>query len=261
MKSLTVDGLRLAYRLDGDEHSPPMVFVNSLGCDLRMWNPQVAALSNSFRILRYDIRGHGQSGPSPEAFTIERLGLDLLALLDELSIGRTHICGLSLGGMIALWLTIHHPERIERAVFANTAARIGTVEGWNARIGAVESGGMAAVREVVVARFLSEPFRARQPETAQWVGDMLEATIPEGYIAACVALRDADLRHLIHKIQVPSLVLAAALDESTPPAQAQELHDAIRGSELRIFPAVAHLSNVEQPDHFSDCLLSLKEQA
>src|SRR4029453_12369065 len=108
--------------------------------DWRMWNPQVAELSKSFCVLRYDIRGHGQSGLSKETFTIERLGLDLLALLDELSIERVQICGLSLGGVIALWLAINYPERIERAVFANTAARIGTVEGWNARIDAVRTG-------------------------------------------------------------------------------------------------------------------------
>lgn len=256
MNGLIVDGVRLAYCLDGDEHSPPMVLINSLGTDLRMWNPQVPALTGSFQVLRYDIRGHGQSGTSPEAFTIERLGLDLLALLNELSIVRAHFCGLSLGGMIALWLAIHHPERIERAVFANTAARIGTVEGWNSRIDAVQAGGMAAVRQAVVARFLSGAFRERHPETAQWVGNLIEATNPFGYVAACVALRDADLRHLIHKIRVPSLILAGALDESTPPAQAEELHQAIDGSDLIIFPDVAHLSNVEQPEAFSACLLS-----
>lgn len=255
MSSLIVDGVRLAYRLDGDENSPTIVLVNSLGADLRMWNPQVDALSRSFRILRYDIRGHGQSGVSDEEVTIERLGLDLMDLLDELSIRSVHICGLSLGGMIALWLAVHHPERIERAVFANTAARIGTVEGWNARIDAVGVGGMAAVREAVVVRFLSDGFRARHLETAQWVGDMLEATNPEGYIAACAALRDADLTHLIHKIQVPSLIITGALDEATPPAQAKELHNAIRGSDLIILPEVAHMSNVEQPEAFNACLL------
>lgn len=257
MRSMIVDGVRLAYRLDGDDDSPPMVLVNSLGGDLRMWDPQVAALSRSFRVLRYDIRGHGQSGVSDAAVTIERLGLDLMDLLDELSIRSVHICGLSLGGMIALWLAVHHPERIKRAVFANTAARIGTVERWNERIGAVESGGMAAVRQSVVGRFLSEGFRTQHPETTRWVGDMLEATNPEGYIAACAALRDADLTHLIHKIRVPSLILAGALDESTPPAQAEELHNAIQGSELIIFPDVAHLSNVEDPGAFNACLLQM----
>jgi 3-oxoadipate enol-lactonase len=253
--SLIVDRVRLTYRLDGPEQSPTIVLINSLGADLRMWNPQIAALSRSFRVLRYDVRGHGQSGASDKELTIAQLGLDLLALLDELSIARVHICGLSLGGMIGLWLAIHHPERIERAVFAHTAARIGTAEGWNARIEAVRAGGMAAVREAIVARFLSDGFRARHPETAHWLGDMLEATDPEGYIAACAALREADLRHLIHKIQIPSLILSGALDQATPPAQAEELHCAIRGSELIIFPGVAHLSNVEQPDAFNACLL------
>ena len=256
MRSMTVDGVRLAYRLDGDDLSPTIVLVNSLGTDLRMWNPQVDALSRHFRVLRYDIRGHGQSGLSDEEVTIERLGLDLMDLLDELSIRSVHICGLSLGGMIALWLAIHHPERIKRAVFANTAARIGTIEGWNARIGAVEAGGMAAVRETVVARFLSEGFRARHPETTRWVGDMLEATNPEGYIEVCAALREADLSQLIHKIRVPSLILTGSLDEATPPVQAEQLHKAIPGSELIIFPEVAHLSNVELPDAFNACLLS-----
>lgn len=255
MRSLIVDGVRLTYRLDGTDDSPPIVLINSLGTDLRMWNPQIATLSRSFRVLRYDIRGQGQSGVSDEAVTIERLGLDLLVLLDELSIARAHICGLSLGGMIALWLAVHHPERIERALFANTAARIGTVEGWNARIDAVRVGGMAAVRGAVVARFLSDGFRARHPETAHWIGDMLEATNPVGYIAACAALREADLRHLVHKIRIPSLIVTGALDEATPPVQAEELHNAIHGSDLIIFPEVAHMSNVEQPEAFSACLL------
>jgi 3-oxoadipate enol-lactonase len=258
VRSLIVDGVRLTYRLDGSEHLSPIVLINSLGADLRMWNSQIAALSRRFQVLRYDIRGHGQSGVSDEAVTIERLGLDLLALLDELSIAPAHICGLSLGGMIALWLAVHHPERIERAVFANTAARIGTVDGWNERIDAVRVGGMAAVRSTVVARFLSDGFRARHPETAHWIGDMVEGTNPAGYIAACAAVRDADLRHLIHRIRVPSLILTGALDEATPPAQAHELHKAIHGSDLIVFPGVAHMSNVEQPEAFNACLLSLK---
>jgi len=255
VKSLTVDGVRLAYHVEGAEYSPPIVLINSLGTDSRMWDPQIPELSLSFRVLRYDVRGHGKSEVSNEPVTIERLGLDLLALLDELSITTARICGLSLGGVVALWLAIHYPERIERAVFANTAARIGTVEGWDARIEAVRAGGMKAVRETVLARFLSAGFRSQHPETTQWIGDMLEATNPAGYIAACAALRDIDLRGLIHKIRVPCLIIAGALDEATPPAQAEELHQAISGSDLIIFQDVAHLSNVEQPEAFTVCLL------
>jgi len=137
MNQLIVDGARLAYRLDGADDAPPLVFINSLGTDYGMWAAQVAALSRSLRVIRYDIRGHGHSGVSDTHVTIERFGRDLLALFDHLGIARTHICGLSLGGVIALWLAAHHPERVSRAVFANTAARIGSVESWSARIDAV----------------------------------------------------------------------------------------------------------------------------
>jgi 3-oxoadipate enol-lactonase len=252
---MIVDGVRLAYRQDGPDQAPPLVLVNSLGTDLRMWDPQVALLSCSLRVVRYDCRGHGRSGLSNTPVTIARLGRDLLALFDQLAIERAHICGLSLGGMIALWLAAEHPERVDRVVFANTAARIGTPATWTARIKAVRAGGMAAVRDAVVARFLSDEFRARQPQVAQAIGDMLEATDPAGYMAACAALRDADLHTLVPKIRVPSLIVAGALDQATPPAQAQELHDAIAGSRLVVLPDAAHLSNVEQPAAFTACLL------
>jgi 3-oxoadipate enol-lactonase len=191
---------------------------------------------------------------SGELPTIERLGRDLLALLDYLGIARAHVCGLSLGGMTALWLAAHHPERVGRAVFANTAARIGTAATWDARIAAVRGGGMAAVRDAVVARFFSEGFRARRPDVARAFGDMLEATRPDGYVAACAALRDADLRAVVPAIRAPALIVAGALDEATPPAQSEELHTAIGGSEMVALDA-AHLSNVEQPEAFSARLL------
>ncbi len=165
------------------------------------------------------------------------------------------MCGLSLGGVTALWLAIYQPERVQRAVLANTAARIGTVESWDARIEAVRGGGMQAIQEVVIARFLSAGFRAAQPTASQRIADMLLATQPEGYIAACAALREADLRAEIGRIRVPSLIIGGDQDESTPPAQAEELHRAIPGSQQVIFPGVAHLSNIEQPALFSAQLL------
>ena len=140
-------------------------------------------------------------------------------------------------------------------MFANTAARIGTEDTWNARIVAVRAGGMRAVRDGVLARFLSERFRARHPEVTRWVGDMLEATPPEGYAGSCAAVRDADLRESVATIRVPSLILAGALDAATPPAQAEELHAAIPGSELVLLEEAAHLSNLEQPDAFTERVL------
>ncbi len=251
MNFLVADGVRLAYRIDGPDEAPTLVLLNSLGTDLRMWDPQVALLSHTLRIVRYDYRGHGSSDVPAGPYTLERFGLDLLALFDRLDIERAHICGLSLGGMVALWVAATYPNRVIRAVFANTAARIGSPESWEARIEAVRTGGMRAVRDMVLARFLSEGFRRNHPEVARQLGEMLEATDPRGYMAACAALREADLRTRLAGIHIPSLIIAGGLDESTPPSQARELHAAIPGSELLVLSNVGHLSNVEQPEQFS----------
>ena len=256
MNFVTPDGIRLAYQVDGPENAPTLVMVNSIGSNLHMWDAQVERLSHALRIVRYDTRGHGASDVPADPYTLEQLGLDLLALLDTLHSEQANICGLSLGGITALEVAIAYPHRVARAVFANTAARIGTTESWNARIEAVQTGGMAAIRNTVVARFLSTNFRQQHPETTQRIGDMIEATNPTGYIGACAALRDADLRTRIHEIRTPSLILGGALDESTPPSQSHELHAIISESQLRIFDATAHLSNVERPDEFSEYVLS-----
>jgi 3-oxoadipate enol-lactonase len=200
--------------------------------------------------VRYDCRGHGASDVAHGATALERLGGDLVALLDALAIARAHVCGLSLGGITAMWAAVHHPARIGRAMFANTAARLGTREQWDARIATVRAGGMAALRETVVGRFLSAPFRAAHPDVASRIGDMVEGTPPEGYVAACHALREADLRDVVGRIRAPSLVITSEWDESTPPAQGAALHAAIPGSELAEIARAAHLSNVEQPEAF-----------
>lgn len=255
MDHLTVAGLRLAYRVEGAADAPALVFSNSLGADLRMWDAQAAALRARFRIVRYDTRGHGQSGVPDDPATIAQLGGDLLALLDHLAIAQANICGLSLGGLTALWLATEHPDRVARLVLANTAARIGSVESWEARSAAVEAGGLEAVREAVVGRFLSAEFRRRQPAMTARVSAMLTSTPPAGYLAACAALREADLRAIVPTIRVPTLIIAGAWDESTPPRQAEELHAALPGSELVVLPA-AHLSNIEQPERFTAAVLA-----
>ncbi len=260
MNYFTSSGTRLAYQIDGPGDAPTLVLVNSIGTNLHMWDAQVERLSHALRIVRYDTRGHGASDAPAGPYKIEQLGLDLLALLDELQIQQANICGLSLGGITALWFAIEYPHRVARAVFANTAARIGTTESWDARIAAVKTGGMAAIRDTVLARFLSTNFRQQHSEIAQKIGGMIEATNPIGYIGACAALRNADLRTRVHEIHAPSLILASELDESTPPSQAHELHNSISGSQLIVFNEVAHLSNVERPDEFSEYVLSFLTQ-
>ena len=256
MNFFRASGVLLTYRVDGPDDAPAIVMVNSLGTDLRMWDSQVGLLSRDLRVVRYDCRGHGASGVPAGPYTIERLGLDLLALMDTLGIEQAHVCGLSLGGMVALWFAASYPKRVARAVFANTAARIGTEESWNTRIDAVTKGGMGAVRDAVLARFLSEAFRRKHPDVAQQMSEMIEASNPRGYIGGCAALRDADLHEILAGIHVPSLILAGELDEATPPWQAQELHAAIAGGELVILREAAHLSNVELPEEFSKVVLS-----
>jgi 3-oxoadipate enol-lactonase len=244
----------IAYRVDGPSDSPVVVFSNSLGTDHRLWDRQMTPVQDRFRVVRYEACGHGISDLLRGGVTIERLAQGLVALLDHLEIERAVICGCSLGGVIALWLAVNRPGRLTGAVLANTGAKVGTEESWNARIAAVRAGGTAAVRDQVVGRFLTPEFRARDPQTTSLISGMLEATNPDGYIAACEALRESDLRSDAAKVRVPVLIIGSERDQSTPPALSHELHACIRGSELVMIPNAAHLSNVEQPGLFNEAL-------
>jgi 3-oxoadipate enol-lactonase len=245
------DGVRIAYRVDGDDSHDALVLINSLGTDLRLWEPQMPELTKHFRVIRYDCRGHGESDVPPIPTTIGRLGADLIALLDCLHVDIAHLCGLSLGAITALWVAAYHRERIGRAVFANASARFGTTQSWDDRIRAVRAGGMTAISETVVGRFLGATFRAAHPDVTRRITEMVEATPAEGYVAVCAALRDADLRDVVSRIRAPSLVLAGELDQSAPLRQSEELHTAIAHSELVVLPGAAHLTNVEQAEEFT----------
>lgn len=249
-------GVRIAYRLDGPAGAPALVLANSLGTTLRLWDAQVPRFAARYRLVRYDMRGHGQSDVPAGPYSLEQLGGDLLALLDALDIAEASICGLSLGGLVGQWVAVEHPARVRSLILANTAARIGSVASWDERIAAVHTGGMAAIRDAAVARFLSEGFRRAHPAETRAVAAMLESTPPEGYVAACGALREADLRAVVGNIRARTLVLGGTRDESTPTAQARALAAAIPNSELTIFAGAAHLSNVEMGDTFTSRVLA-----
>jgi len=247
-----IDGLNIAYRVDGDDSKDAVVLINSLGTDLRLWEPQMDELTRHFRVIRYDCRGHGDSDvPQDRTTSIGRLGADLVALLDCLNIERAHLCGISLGGFTALWLAAYHRERVGRAVCANAAARLGSEQSWDERIRAVEAGGVAAISETVVGRFLGATFRAAHPDVTRHLIDMVEATPAAGYIAACAALREADLHNVISRIRAPSLIIGGELDQSTPVGQSEELNTLISDSKLVVLPGAAHLTNVEQAEKFT----------
>jgi 3-oxoadipate enol-lactonase len=255
MTFVEAEGVRLHWRVEGPQGAPTIVFVNSLGTDLSMWDPQVAALRSSFRVVRHDARGHGASDSPAGPYSIELLGADVLGLLDRLAIDRAHVCGISMGGLVAMWLAATHPERIERAIFASTAVKIGSKDFWNERAQAVEAGGMKAIREVVIQRFLTSSFREASPRMARKVETTLESTPAEGYVASCLAVRDADLTDTVGSIRAPSLIVAGADDVATPPSDAEKLHEHIPGSGLVVLEDASHLCNIEQPERFNQAVL------
>jgi len=242
---------RIHYALEGQSGSPVLVFSNSLGANYSMWDPQVPEARKKLRVLRYDSRGHGQSSVTPGPYSIEQLGGDVLALLDALRLDHVHFCGLSMGGMIGMWLGINSPERLKRLVLCNTGARIGTPETWNARIEAVRKNGMKPVASAVVERWFSPAFRQKAPATISNTQKMLEETNPDGYLACCAAVRDFDCRDQLSRIRIPALVIAGAHDPATPPADGRFLADQIPGARYIELNA-AHLSNIEEQDRFNN---------
>jgi 3-oxoadipate enol-lactonase len=244
------DGIRLHVAIHGPEDADAVLFLNSLGCDLAMWDEQARELSADFRVIRFDMRGHGRSDPPHGDFMLGRLGQDAIAVLNAAGVKRAHLCGLSLGGITAQWLAIHAPERLKRLILGNTAARIGTVETWQTRHDTVLKHGVGAIADAVIGRFFSEGFRAKSPSIVAGFRQALLATSPVGYAGCCAALRDADLRAEIRHIAAPTLVIGGTQDVSTPIADAEFLADGIAGAGLAIMDT-AHLSNVEKPAEFT----------
>jgi 3-oxoadipate enol-lactonase len=254
-----VNGVRLHYRLDGPESAPVVVLSNSLGTNLHMWDSQVPALTEKFRVLRYDSRGHGQSATTPGPYTIGGLGNDVIGLLDALHIERAFFCGLSLGGVIAQWLGVNAPKRLNRLVACDTAAKIGNPEFWNKRIATIQTGGMEAVATAQALRWFTEPYVAKYPEVVETMKQGLLATPADGYIATCEALRDSNLRESIRRITTPTLVITGAHDAVTPPADGKFIAAQIAGSKY-VEVNGSHLSNIEDSTAFSAALLQFLSQ-
>ena len=254
MPFLEIDGSQLHYRWDGPDDRPVLLLSNSLGTNLSMWDAQVPALSRHFRLLRYDMRGHGQSGLPAGPCTIDELGGDALALLDALEVERANFCGLSLGGAIGQWLGIHHPQRLNKLVLANTAAKFGEPGDWTARIEQVRRAGMESLLPGTLDRWFTADFQAEAAGVIAGIRAMLLSTPPGGYIACCEALREIDQRALVTAIALPTLVISGASDMATPPAQGEFLARSIPGARFLCLPA-AHLSNMEAAAGFTAAVL------
>ncbi len=246
----TGDSCRIAWRFDGPCDAPVLLLSNSLGTSMAMWDPQMAAFAARFRVLRYDGRGHGGSDASSGGYSLDRLGRDVLELLDALSLEAVDFCGLSLGGMIGQWLGIRAPERIRRLVLANTSAYMGPPSNWDSRIAAAVRDGMAPLAEASVARWFTPDFAAANPATIAPIREGLYATDPIGYAGSCAAIRDMDMRRIGILNPLSVLVIGGTLDPATPPADSDALATVIPNARLVMLEA-AHLSNIEQPGDFS----------
>ncbi len=247
----TSDGVRIHYEIEGRRDGPPLVFSNSLGTNLHLWDAQAAEATRSgFRVVRYDQRGHGKSEAPVGGYTQERLGLDVIDLLDALEMERVAWCGLSMGGMVGIWLARHHPQRFSRMALCNTSSHMPTQQFWNARIQAVAEGGMQAVADAVLERWLTAEFRQSEPGVTGDVREMIVATNPTGYIGCCAAIRDMDFRNLLADIAMNVLVVIGARDPATTPAQGDFIAKTLPGARKTILDG-AHLSNIECRDEFN----------
>ena len=254
MPHLAVAGASLYYQIDGPPGAPAVLLSNSLGSTLSMWEDQVVSLMPQRRVVRYDTRGHGQSSVPPGPYTLDDLGRDAVGLLDALHIQRAHFCGLSLGGMVGMWLGVNAPERLISLVLANTSAEFGPASMWTERIDVVRSQGLAPIADAVLQRWFTPSFRASSPSAVERCRRMLLGTPPEGYASCCAAIRDMNQVDAISCIRTPTLVIVGDHDPSTPPAHGELIAGRIPGARLLRLPT-AHLSNIEAAPAFNDALL------
>jgi 3-oxoadipate enol-lactonase len=233
-----------------------LVLSNSLGTTTRMWDPQMPVLTEQFRVLRYDKRGHGDSPAPPGPYSMEDLAGDALALLDSLGIeGPVLWAGVSIGGMTGLWLAINAPDRIERLVGCCTAAHLPPADMWQERADTVRSEGMQPLLEPTMERWFSEDARERRQELLEPFEEDFLATQPEGYAGCCLAIGGHDVRAQLGSITAPTLVIAGGDDPSTPPELGREIADGVPGARYEELPGMRHLANAEAADDVNRLLM------
>ena len=244
----------LHYEFRGKRGSPALVFTGSLGTDLTMWLPQAEVLKPHFCTLRYDIRGHGASPVPPGPYSIDDLGSDLVALLDRLGIERASLCGLSIGGMISMWVAAHAPERVNRLVLCCTSAHLGPRESWLERAAIVRANGVQAVADAVLGRWFTPSFAQSHPEVIERMRAQLVATPREGYAGCCEAIAAMDLTVDLPSITTPTLVISAAEDPSIPPEHGRRIAELIPGSRFELVQHARHIANIEQAELITELI-------
>jgi 3-oxoadipate enol-lactonase len=241
-----VTAVDVHHVVEGPDDAPALVLINSLGSTLAMWEPQIEDLAGRFRVVRFDLRGHGRSPVPPGPYALEDLGADVIALLDRLGIARAHLAGVSLGGMTTMWLATNAPERVDRIVLCCTSAKLGPPSMWRDRAALVREQGTAAVADAVVARWVTPAWAAAHPHEYQRLREMVASTPAEGYAGCCAAIEVMDQEASIPAITAPTLVIAGADDPSTPPDHGARIASRIPGARMAVIPHAMHLANIEQ---------------
>jgi 3-oxoadipate enol-lactonase len=237
----------LRHQLSGPAGAPVLVLGNSLGTTGELWQPQLPAFLEHFRVLRYEHRGHGGSPAPAGPYTMDDLGTDVLALLDRLGLDRVSYCGVSLGGMVGMWLAAHAPGRVDRLVLCCTSARFGSPDPWLERAGRVRREGAGSVAGQVVPRWFTPPFASAHPEVVRRFERTLSGCAAQGYAGCCEAIAAMDLRPALPAVTAPTVVIAGDADPATPPEHGRVIAEAIPGARLHVVPDAAHLANVECP--------------
>jgi len=250
--------MRLHWREDGDPAGAPVVFANSLGTDLRLWDKVIARLPQGYRYIRYDKRGHGLSDCPPGPYSMGTLVRDAERLLDALEVRDCVFVGLSIGGMIAQGLAVKRLDLVRAMVLSNTAAKIGTTEMWQARIAAAKQGGLAPMADAVMERWFSRAFR-QGAELAGW-RNMMVRTPLEGYVGCCAAIAGTDFYTPTSGLTLPTLAIAGSEDGSTPPDLVRETAELIRGAEFHLIRGAGHLPCVEAPEAYAARLAQFLER-
>ena len=254
MPDIKADGCIMHAEIEGPEHAPVLMLSNSLGTDLHMWDEQVAPFTAHFRLVRYDRRGHGKSSVPKGPYSMDQFGRDVLAVLDGLGIERANWCGLSMGGMVGIWLGANAPQRLGKLILSNTSSYFADKTVWNGRIKLVREKGLSAVVETTMERWFTKGFRERSPERMAPIRRMFLATSVEGYAACGEAIRDMDLRPLLARITAPTLVIAGRYDAGTPLEAGEFIAQHIPKARLAVLET-AHIANIEQPKIYADTVL------
>jgi 3-oxoadipate enol-lactonase len=254
MQIPSFDGCSIHVQIEGPDDGPALVLCNSLGTDLSMWDAQAALFAGRFRVVRYDGRGHGESGAPEGDYSLDVLGRDALSVIDALGLTRVHWCGLSLGAMVGQWLGAHAPERIGRLVLSNTASHYPDKSLWHDRMALVRERGLAGFVDANMRRWFTPTFLAESPIAVLRMTASFLATPVAGYLGCCAALRDMDLRPLLPRIACPTMIIGGTHDVATPLAEARSIQRAIPGARLVEMDA-AHLASVERPEAFAEAVL------